>query len=113
MDASVNAYLDFALKPKGIERHRFVRELFALMRQMKSALFIKTVERGLRYQITSVETLKRIAVLLMNEGDETLPFVDVDESYRQRDAYLEGYLTSAPDFSAYDKMLEEDDDDDG
>ena len=111
VDASVSAYLDFALKPKGIERHRFVRELFALMRQMKSALFIKTVERGLRYQITSVETLKRIAVLLMNEGDETLPFVDVDESYRQRDAYLEGYLTSAPDFSAYDKMLEEEEDD--
>jgi transposase len=111
--ASVSAYLDFALKPKGIERHRFVRELFALMRQMNSALFIKTVERGLRYQITSVQTLKRIAVLLMNEGSATLPFVDVDERYRQRDAYQEGYLTDAPDFSAYDKMLEEEDDDDG
>jgi len=109
-DAAVNAYLDFALKPKGIQRHKFVRELFALTRQMTTELFIKTVKRALRYRITELETLRRIAILLMNEGDETLPSVDVDEGFRQRDAYLEGYLTDAPDFSAYDKMLEEEDD---
>ena len=45
----------------------------------------------------------------MNPGAQTLPCVDVDESFRQRDAYLEGSLTDAPDFSLYDKMLEEDD----
>lgn len=39
MDPSVGAYLDFALKPMGIQRHRFVRVLFALMRQMSPALF--------------------------------------------------------------------------
>jgi len=109
MGEAVSAYLDFALKPKGIERHRFVRELFALSRQMSPALFIKTVERGLRYRITGAQVLRRIALLQMSQGDETLPLVQVDETFREREAYLEGRLTDAPDFSAYDKMLEDDD----
>jgi len=109
MGEAVGAYLDFALKPKGIERHRFVRELFALSRQMSPALLVKTLERGLRYRITSAQVLRRIAILQMSQGDETLPLVQVDETFRDREAYLEGRLTDAPDFSAYDKMLEDDD----
>jgi hypothetical protein len=34
--------------------------------------------------------------------------VDVDESFCEREAYREGSLTDAPDFSRYDKMLEDD-----
>jgi hypothetical protein len=109
MGEAVNAYLDFALKPKGIERHRFIREMFALAQQMSPALFIKSVERALRYRIDEVEALPRIAVLLMSQGDSVLPPVDVDENFRQRDAYREGYVTEAPDLSAYDKMLEDND----
>lgn len=109
MDETVNAYLDFALKPKGIQRHRFVRELFALAQQTTSPLFIRTVKRGLRYLITNVEVLRRIAILYMNQDDEMLPRVDVDEGFRQRETYLEGHLTDPPDFSAYDEMLEDDD----
>ena len=109
MGEAVSAYLDFALKPKGIERHRFVRELFALSRQMSPALFIKTVERGLRYRITGAQVLRRIALLQMGQGEATLPLVQVDETFREREAYLEGRLTDAPDFSAFDKMLEDDD----
>ena len=106
----MNAYLDFALKPKGIERHRFIRELFALAQQISPALLIKTVERGLRYRIDRMEVLQRIAVLCMSQSDPVVPAVDVDESFRQREAYREGHLTEAPDLSAYDKMLEDDDD---
>jgi transposase len=110
MSQTVDAYLDFALKAEGgIQRHRFVRELFALTSRMTSSLFIQTIERALRYRITSIETLERIALLYMSQGAQTLPCVDVDESFHQRDAYLEGSLTDAPDFSLYDKMLEEDD----
>ncbi len=110
MSQAVDAYLDFAVKAEsGIQRHRFVRELFALTSRMTSSLFIQTIERALRYRITSIETLERIALLYMSQGAQTLPCVDVDESFHQRDAYLEGSLTDAPDFSLYDKMLEEDD----
>ncbi len=106
---SVDAYLTFALKPLGIPRHRFIRELFALSRQMTAALFIQTVERALRYRITCLETLRRIARLYLNQGDAILPCPSVDESFRDRDAYLQGHLTDAPDFSPYDKLLENDD----
>jgi transposase len=109
MGEVVSAYLDFALKPKGIQRHRFVRELFALTRQMSSALFLSSIERALKYRITSIETIQRIARLYVHQGDETLPCVEVDETYRNRDAYQEGRLTDEPDFSPYDELLEDTD----
>jgi hypothetical protein len=106
MAPAVDAYLDFALKgDTGIQRHRFIRELFAMTSRMTSALFIQTIERALHYGITSIETLERIALLYLTQGAQKLPWVDVDESFRQREAYLEGSLTDAPDFSLYDKML--------
>jgi hypothetical protein len=106
---SVDAYLSFALKPQGIPRHRFLRELFALSRQMTAALFVQTVERALRYRITSIETLRRIAQLSLSQGEALLPSPSVDEGFRDRDAYRQGHLTDAPDFSPYDNMLEDDD----
>jgi len=103
----VDAYLTFALKPQGITRHRFIRELFALSRQMTPALFIRTVERALRYRIADIETLRRIAQLYLAQGEPRLPQPAVDEGFRDRDAYRQGHLTDAPDFSQYDKMLED------
>ncbi len=105
----VGAYLDFALKPKGIQRHRFLRELFALSQRMTSSLFIQVIQRALKYRITTIETIRRIALLEMSQGAGMLPSAEVDENFRERDAYLEGYLSDEPDFSLYDDLLEEDD----
>jgi hypothetical protein len=111
MAPGVASYLDFVLKEeRGIQRHRFIRELFAMTSRMPAAVFIQTAERALRYRITSIETLERIALLYITQDTQILPRVDVDEGFRQRQTYLEGNLTDAPDFSLYDKMLEEDDD---
>jgi transposase len=107
IDPSVSRYLDFALKPKGRARHQFLRRLFALSRQMTPALFIKTIERALRYRIDCLDTLRNIARLSLSESDSILPVADIDESFRARDTYLEGRLTDPPDFSAYDRMLDE------
>jgi hypothetical protein len=107
---AVADYLDFALKGQGgIQRHRLVRQLFALTSRMPSPVFIQTVERALRYRIASIETLERIALLYMTQDTPKLPCVDVDEDFCNREAYLEGHLTDVPDFSLYDKLLEEDD----
>jgi hypothetical protein len=105
----VDAYLTFALKPQGIPRHRFIRECFALSRQMTAALFIQTVERALRYRIADLETLRRIAQLYLTQGEAKLPSAAVDEGFRERDAYRQGHLTDTPDLSRYDHMLEDDD----
>jgi hypothetical protein len=109
---SVDQYLNFALQA-GPQRHRFLRELFALSRRMSRSVFIQTIERALRYQIADIPTLQRIARLCVSQDEIPLPFADVDESFLQRDAYQQGHLTDAPDFSLYDNMLDDNEDDDG
>ena len=112
MDPTVSSYLDFALKPKGRARHHFLRRLFALSRQMTPALFIKTIERALRYRIDCLDTLRNIARISLSESDLILPVADIDESFRARETYLEGRLTESPDFSIYDQMLDDQQDQD-
>jgi hypothetical protein len=109
MSESVNAYLDFALKPKGIQRHQFLRKLHALSRQMTQSLFITSIERAHKYKITDIATIERIAALQITEGVQTLPLVEVDEDFRRRDAYLQGRLTDAPELWKYDENAQEND----
>jgi hypothetical protein len=64
------------------------------------------------YRIVQRETLQRIAWFCMSQQEECLPSADVDESFRQRPAYLEGYLTDEPDLTGYDPTASEDDETD-
>jgi transposase len=97
----VNAYLNFALKDKGTQRHPFLRRLLALSQKMTPELFLKVIERAHQYRIESLQTLERIALLLLREGQAELPLAEVDEAYLQRPAYQEGSLTDLPDLSCY------------
>jgi hypothetical protein len=109
MAPSVDAYLTFALPPLGLARHRFIRELFALSGQTSAALFVQAVERALRFRVADIDILRRIAQLYLSQDESRLPRPPVDEAYRERDAYQQGHLTDAPDFSAYNKMMENQD----
>ena len=108
MGSEVAAYVDYALKTPGIQRHRFLRELLALSRKVIPAVFVEALTRALRYRVVQMETLQRIAWFCMSQGEEPLPSADVDESFRQRPAYQEGFLTDEPDLSVYDEMPRED-----
>src|SRR5208283_1600750 len=108
LDPAVTAYVDFALQTPGFQRHRFLRELFALSRQVTPAVFAEALTRARRYRVVQMETLQRIAWLCMSQGQEPLPDVEVDESFRQRPAYQEGFLTDEPDLSVYDETPGED-----
>jgi hypothetical protein len=66
---AVNAYLDFALPIKGIQRHEFIRRLLALSRRMSVELLTQSLERARKYRITSLETVERIALLYLQQGD--------------------------------------------
>jgi hypothetical protein len=103
LDPAVAAYVDFALQTPGIQRHRFLRELFALSRKVTPAVFAEALTRARRYRVVQMETLQRIAWLCTSQGQEPLPDVEVDESFRQRPAYQEGFLTDEPDLSVYDE----------
>jgi hypothetical protein len=80
---------------------------------MTRAVFIATIQRALRYQITDIDTIRRIARLCLSQDDVPFAAVDVDETFRQREAYQQGHLTDAPDFTAYDNMFEDNEDNDG
>jgi transposase len=108
LGADVVAYLDYALQTPGVQRHRFLRELFALSRQVTQTVFVQALLRALRYRVVELQTLQRIAWFCMSQGETQLPYADVDESFRQRPAYQEGCLTDEPDLSRYDELSHED-----
>jgi len=76
-------------------RHQFLRRLFGLSQRWSVTLFRRTIERAHRYHITSLETLERIALLLLD--DTALPEPMVDPDLEKRPAYQEGSLTDTPD----------------
>jgi len=102
-------YLSFVFKQKGIQKHRFIRQLYGLYQKITLPLFIKTIKRALKYRITDIQTLERIAILQLKEGNYKIPFVETNEEFRNRESYLEGCFTDEVDLSGYDKIMEDDD----
>ena len=107
MGSDVSAYLDYAATTLGLQRHRFLRELFALSQRVPQTVFVQTLQRALRYRVVHHDTLQRIAWFCMNQPQHDLPQAEVDESFRQRPAYQEGWLTDEPDLSIYDQTAED------
>ena len=96
---SISGYLDFALKPKGIERHGFLRKLYALSRKTTPSVFIASIQRARKYGITDMPTIERIVGLNITIGTRTLPSAQISAGVQQRHAYQEGRLTDHPDLS--------------
>lgn len=94
-------YLEFALKPKGIERNRLIRELYALSKRLSPEIFTRVLQRALRFQVADIPTLTRIAVLILQQDGQVLAPPPLDEGYRDRESYREGAVTDPPDFSRY------------
>ena len=86
----VAAYLDYALPTPGLQRHRFLRELFALSRQVTETTFLQTLRRALQYRVVELQTLKNTAWFCLSQGEPPLPYADVDASFCQRPACEEG-----------------------
>jgi hypothetical protein len=107
-DESIDAYLSFLIKGSGKKRHRIIRRLYGLYRKIELTLFIKTVKRALKYRITDMETVERIAMLQMMDGSAFVPVPEIDQEFKSRSAYLEGRFADDVDLSRYDQLLEDD-----
>jgi transposase len=101
LDPAVGVYLDFCLQTPGLQRHVFLRRLLLFSRRLTSDLFVASVRRAQQYQITRLDVLERIAHLLLTQGLFEPITPQIDETFRQRDAYQQGALTDPPDLSAY------------
>ena len=110
LDPDVAAYVDYALRTPGIKHHHFLRALWALSQRIPQAVFVEALRRALRYRVLHLRSIERIAWLYLSQGNQPLPDPKVDEDFRQRPAYQEGYLTDEPDLSRYDAPPEPEDD---
>ncbi len=105
----LNDYLDFLLKGVGKTRHSMIRRLYGLYRKCSRSLLIRTLQRALKYRIKDLDTLERMAVLLLKtEGFEAV-VPEVDQAFHKRTSYQEGRFTDEVDLSIYDQMMEDPD----
>ena len=106
----IDAYLDFAIQHGVKQKHRFIRALYGLYRKIALELFIKTLNRALKYRITNINTIERIATLQLTAGNVQLPMAHIDEQLEKRPSYIEGCVADQVDLSVYDKITGDDDD---
>jgi hypothetical protein len=104
----INDYLDFAIKKGGKHKHRFIRGLYGLYRKIALEAFIKTIKRALKYRITDIKTVERIAILQLTAGNFKLPLPQIDQQFENRASYIEGCLADQVDLTVYDKITEDD-----
>jgi len=64
----------------------------------------------MKYRITDMSCVERIALLYMTDGDLDIPSIDIDEQFQDRQAYREGHLSDEVDLNIYDTMIEDDTD---
>ncbi len=107
-DENINDYLNFVIKGSGKKKHRIIRRMYGLYRKIAFPVFIKTIKRALKYRITDMETVERIAVLQLKDGSFEMPLPGIDQEYQNRASYVEGCFTDEVDLSVYDKMMEDD-----
>jgi transposase len=109
MGSGVDAYLNFALPQKGIPKHRFIRQLFSLSEKLAPAIFVAALERALKYRISEIETIERIALLYLNADTREIPYANWGEDFESREAYQQGRMADPVDLSVYDWWEEEED----
>ncbi len=104
----INDYLDFAVKNGGKQKHRFIRRLYGLYRKIALEVFIKTVKRALKYRITDIKTVERIAILQLTSGNLKLPVPQIDQRLENRASYIDGCFADEVDLTVYDNITEDD-----
>jgi transposase len=105
-------YLDYLDSPRcpAHGKAKLVRDLYRLSRKLEPQLFLKTIERALHYQITSLNSLERIASQLLCQDLPTLPPPLAAQDYETRSSYQAGRFSAEADLSAYQRLLEDEQD---
>ncbi len=106
-DRAINDYLNFVLPKSGKARHHFIRAFFSLYRKTAPSVFIKAVQRALKYRITDIKVIENIIVLILRDSSIELGAPEIEPDFTNRDTYIEGCLSDDPDLSIYE------DEDDG
>ena len=101
----VSTYIDeFVILMSGKKRHGFIRQLYRLNQKMTPSLFSATLARAYTYRGTDIDTIKRIAVLKMQQGNYMIQSPDVDMTYKNRKSFLDGQFVDEVDLTTFDDL---------
>jgi len=92
-------YVDF-IKSKQcniIQKPRFIRELYWLTKKMTPSLLLATIERALKYHVTTIDGLLRISTQLMKKDIYDLDETSSGSDYEKRDTYQQGRFSDETD----------------
>ena len=105
-------YLDYLDSPLCKVRYKakLIRDLYRLSIKLEPSLFLKAVERALRYQIDSLQSFERIASQILKDDLPELPQPDCGENYEERRSHQAGRFSSEADLATYKRLFEEDGD---
>jgi transposase len=106
------AYLDYVHSKacRISQKPRFIRELYRLAKKMSSSLFLNTIERAFKYQISSITSIERIAEQLIKQQMQGFPDIPPSNQYEDRKAYQEGRFSTEADLKRYQKLMEDGED---
>jgi hypothetical protein len=105
ISSEVSAYIDeFVIPMSGKKRHGFIRQLYRLHQKLTPSLFSATLARALTYRVTDIDTIQRIAVLKMQEGNCLIQSPEVDMTYTNRKSFLDGQFVDEVDLTTFDDL---------
>lgn len=106
---TVAGYLDFILSPECMikQKSRFIRELYRLSKKMTKELFLKCIRRALKYKITRIESLEKIAGKLLKNNIEHQVEIPSPDHYENRLTYQKGRVSREGDLKEYQKLIED------
>ncbi len=91
---------DVKLKP------RFIRDLYNLSKKMTGSLFLECIKRALKYHVTKIASIEKIAGQLVKNDIYKVPEVSVDNDYENREEYQKGRFSNEADPDTYQKLME-------
>ena len=102
------AYLDYIQSTacKIPQKPKFIRELYRLAKKMSRSLFLKTIERAFKYQVSAIASIERIAEQLITHEMQALPEIPLSNQYENRKAYQEGRFSAEADLRRYRGLME-------
>lgn len=111
LGAGCAAYVDFIKSTECAikQKPRFIRELYRFSKKMSLTLFRTSIERALKYRISRIDAIERIAGELMKKEIGHSLDLTVSDGYEKRESYLKGRFSSESDLAAYQRLLEEKD----
>lgn len=108
---SIGVYVEFVKSTaSGIHyKNEYLRRLYFLSKKLSRTLFNSTIERALKYRVNKIESLSRIAALLMNKKDINLPDIHHDPAYMDRQEYKKGRFNDEPGLNDLGTLFNRDD----